>query len=146
MEKSKKAVEYTIKATRQDFDQKTITKPEDAQSYARKFYKDDIMVYESVFIMLLDRSNKVIGYAKISQGGVCSTVVDVKIVAKYAVDALASSVILVHNHPSGNCTPSENDKMLAKRMKKALEYLDVAFLDSIIITEDGYYSLSDNIF
>lgn len=83
------------------------------------------------------------GYAKISQGGICGTIVDVRIVAKYAVETLASSVILVHNHPSGNVTPSNDDKELVKRLHQALMVLNVKFYDSIIITEDSYLSMRD---
>lgn len=140
----KQAVEYSIKAEKKEFAIAKITNSIDASEYARKFYFDDILIYESAFIMLMNRANNIVGYAKISQGGVSGTVVDVKIVAKYAIDTLASGVILLHNHPSGNKAPSTQDIQMASRLRKALELIDVKLLDSIILTEDDFYSLSDN--
>lgn len=121
-----------------------IVSSKDAADYARAFYSDDIDIYESAFIILLNRANNTIGWAKISQGGVAGTVVDIKIVCKYAIDSLASGVIFVHNHPSGNLTPSIQDISLAKRMRTALETLDVKLMDSIIITSEAEYSMFDN--
>ena len=139
------AVKYTLSAsTNNEFKKVTIGTSADAASYAKAFYFDDINIFESCFILLLNRANKTTGYAKISQGGIVSTVVDVKIIAKYAVDAMASGVILIHNHPSGNLTPSASDIQIAGRLKKALEILEIELLDSIILTDNGYYSLLDN--
>lgn len=115
-----------------------------AAEYARAFYSDDLTIYESAFIILLNRRNNTIGWAKIGQGGLDATVVDKRIVCKYAIDSLASGVIFVHNHPSGNLQPSPADLSLSKELKEALGILGVRLLDSIIITEDNYYSLHDN--
>lgn len=117
---------------------------QDAADYARAFYADDIDIYESAFIILLNRAHNTIGWAKISQGGVAGTIVDIKIVCKYAIDSLASGVIFVHNHPSGNLNPSVQDMQLAKRLKEALKILDVCLFDSIIITSERNYSMADN--
>ena len=94
----KKAVEYSITAKKQDFETAKIMSSKDSYDFARKFYHEDILIYESAFIMLLNAANSVIGYAKISQGGICKTQVDVRLVAKYAIDCLAVSVVFVHNH------------------------------------------------
>lgn len=139
----KKAVEYSLKAEKQEFPIVKIKCAEDAVKFARQFYYDDIAIYESVFIILMNNAGNAMGYAKISQGGICKTVVDVRIVAKYAVETLASSVILVHNHPSGNIRASKDDKELVNRLRQALEVLNVKLHDSIIITEDSYLSMSD---
>ena len=138
-----KAIEYTLKATKQAFNSQKILSSADAVKFARNFYHDDIMIYESVFIILMNSNNRAIGYAKISQGGVCSTVVDVKIIAKYAIDSLAVGVILVHNHPSGNASPSGNDTNVASRLKEVLRLMEVSLLDNIIITEESHYSMAD---
>lgn len=138
---AKKSIEYTLSAKRSSFDNIQIKSSEDACNYARQFYHEDMLIYESVFIILLNRANKTIGYAKISQGGTISSVVDIKIVCKYAVDSLASGIILVHNHPSGNKMPSDSDIKLSKNLKKALSYLECNLLDSIIITENEHYSI-----
>ena len=70
--------------------------------------------------------------------------VDVKIIAKYAIDSLASGVIFVHNHPSGNLIPSNQDKRFTNSVKKALGLFDINLLDSIIISDSDYYSMADN--
>lgn len=97
-----------------------------------------------MFILLLNRANNTIGYAKISQGGVAGTVVDPKIIAKYAVEALASGVIICHNHPSGNLKPSLTDDDLTNRIKQGMKFLDIPLLDHLIINDmGGYYSYAD---
>jgi DNA repair protein RadC len=93
---------------------------------------------------LLDRQNKTIGYAKISQGGIFSTVVDVKIIAKYVVDSLASGIILAHNHPSGQLKASNEDIQVTNKIKEVLKHFDCVVLDHVILTVDSYYSMVDN--
>lgn len=139
----KKAVEYTLKVTKQDFSIEKVNSSETSYNFAKKFYHDDINIYESCFIILLNRANNVTGYAKISQGGICGTIVDKKLICKYAIDALASAVILVHNHPSGNLNPSREDENLTKATREALRLFDIHLLDHLIITEEGYYSFAD---
>lgn len=139
----KKAVEYSITAKKQEFETTKVCSSEDAASFARNFYHDDMLIYESSFIILMNASSSVIGYAKISQGGVCGTYIDPRIVAKYAIDTLAASVILVHNHPSGNAHPSMEDKSMVERLRNGLKFLGVTLHDSIILTESGYYSMAD---
>lgn len=141
------ARQLTIRASEADtgFKSAVLASPRAAADYARQFYFDDISIYESFFIILLNQSHRSVGWAKISQGGCAATVVDVKIVAKYAVDCLAAGVILVHNHPSGNLIPSPQDDNLTRRNKEALALFDIRLLDSIILGPDeGYYSYSDN--
>lgn len=138
------AVEYGLTAKSNEFDREKITCSQDSARYARKFYGDDLLAYESSFIMMLDASNRVKGWAKISQGGVLATGVDIKLVAMYAVKSLAASVIFVHNHPSGNENPSLCDKNLTQRLSSGLHLLGIKLLDSIIITDGGYYSMADN--
>ena len=125
------------------FPTKQITCSDDAVSFARQFYSDDIELYESFFLLLMNAQNKTIGYAKISQGGVVGTVVDVKIICKYAVDTLANSVMIFHNHPSGNTRPSEQDKGMTEKVKQALTLLDCKLLDHIILTTNSYFSFTD---
>ena len=98
---SESVSEYKLTKVKSDFQRVLITSSEDGANFIRQFYSDDIGIFESSFILLLDRSNHTIGYAKISQGGIVGTVVDVRLIAKYAIDSFASSVILAHNHPSG---------------------------------------------
>lgn len=134
---------FSLKKEKTDIENIKIQTSKDAAEYIRNFYHDDIDIYESCFILLLNRANKTIGYAKISQGGVSGTVVDVKLIAKYAVESLASGVILAHNHPSGNLTPSHQDIALTRKVKEALTLLDSQLLDHVILSADGYKSLAD---
>lgn len=99
--------------------------------------------YEEFWILLLNRANHIIGREKISTGGVSGTVVDAKMVFKPAIESLATSVILVHNHPSGNLKPSQADIELTCKLKEAGKYLDVRILDHVIVANTGFYSFSD---
>ena len=145
MKKNKTTIfEYSLKYTKSEIQKTKITTSESASNVIKKFYFDDINIYESFFILLLDRANNTTGFAKISQGGTAGTVVDIKIIAKYAVESLSSSVIICHNHPSGNVTPSEADINITKKIKDALLLLDVKLIDHIILSENNYYSFSDN--
>ena len=134
-----------LKKIKSDIPRAKITSSKDVCEFAKQFYSDDIGIYESMFLMLLNRNNVVEGWAKISQGGTAGTVVDLKIIAHYAINSLAENVILIHNHPSGNTKPSDPDIKITKKVKEGLMLLDIKLLDHVIITEDnGYYSFSDN--
>jgi DNA repair protein RadC len=98
---------------------------------------------EEFKVMLLSRANRVLGIVTISSGGTAGTVVDIKLVYAAAIKANASSIILAHNHPSGNLMPSEQDKRLTQRVKEAGRILDIPVLDHVIMTVDGYYSFGD---
>ena len=126
-----------------DFKRVKVTSSKDAKFVIKQFYFDDIEIFESMFILLLNRSNNTIGYAKISQGGTAGTVVDIKIVAKYALESLASSVILAHNHPSGRLEASNADMKITEKIKKGLEIFDIRLLDHIILTKESYFSFAD---
>lgn len=134
---------YELKKIQTDFPKVKIRSSKNSADFIRQFYSDDIEIYESFFLLLLNRANDTIGYAKISQGGTCGTVVDIKIIAKYAVDSLANSVILAHNHPSGTLSPSSQDIDITEKIKKGLSLLDIKVLDHIILTSSSYYSFAD---
>lgn len=116
----------------------------DAARFARQFYGDDLELFESFFLILLNRQHKTIGWVKISQGGVAGTVVDNILIAKYAIDTLASGVVLVHNHPSGNINPSNADKELTRNAQNALALFNVRVIDHVILTAESYFSFADN--
>lgn len=99
---------------------------------------------EEFWIILMNRANKLISKERVSIGGVSSTLVDPKILFNKAISRLASSIILVHNHPSGNLKPSSADISLTKKLCKAADHLDISILDHLIIAEDSYYSFADN--
>lgn len=135
---------YELRKNQTDFPKTKIQNAEDSSEFIKQFYQGDIEIYESFFLLLLNNSNQTIGYAKISQGGVTSTVVDVKIIAKYAVDSLATGIILAHNHPSGNLNPSSADISITNKVKEAMKLFDIAVLDHIILTADSFYSFANN--
>ncbi|AXB55449.1 RadC family protein [Flavobacterium fluviale] len=99
--------------------------------------------HEEFWILFLNNSNSVISKSQLSKGGITGTVVDVRLVFKLAMENGATALILCHNHPSGNLTPSEADKQITKKIKQAGESLDVKVLDHLIITESKYYSFVD---
>ena len=99
--------------------------------------------HEEFWIIYLNNSNKVIEQFQISKGGITGTLVDVRITLKKALEVGAVSIILVHNHPSGNLKASEADKQLTKKLKTAAESLDIKVLDHIIVTEKSYLSFAD---
>jgi DNA repair protein RadC len=99
--------------------------------------------HEEFWILLLNRANKMISKHVISSGGIAGTAVDLKILFKLAIENLASSVILCHNHPSGNLKPSEADIRITQKIRESGAVLDIKILDHIIIGGLGYYSFSD---
>lgn len=99
--------------------------------------------HEEFWILLLNRSNKIIEKIKVSQGGVAGTVIDVKIILKQALERLASSIILCHNHPSGNKNPSKADDTITHKLKNGSEFMDIQVLDHIIIADTEYFSYAD---
>ena len=98
---------------------------------------------EQFWIIYLNRANKLIYAGSVSIGGVTGTIADPKVIFKEALDRQACSVILCHNHPSGNAKPSQSDIMLTRKMKQAGEMLDIQVIDHLIVTDKGYYSFAD---
>lgn len=126
------------------FHKAKLVSSKDCYQYVRKFYYDDIDIYESMFIVLLNQANNTIGWVKISQGSTTGTVCDIKIILKYAIDKLANNIIICHNHPSGNLIASDADKNLTKKLKTACSYMDIGLLDHLILADDSYMSFADD--
>lgn len=127
-------------------DQSPDEKPKiDGSKTAFDLIKGDLMdlPHEEFWVILLNRANRVIRKKRVSEGGVSGTVADPKIIFKLAVDELASGIIVVHNHPSGNLKPSESDINLTKKIKEAGKVLEIAMLDHLIIAHDRYFSFAD---
>lgn len=99
--------------------------------------------HEEFHIIYLNNSNKVVDQLLLSKGGITGTLVDVRLALKKAIEVGATSIILAHNHPSGNLNPSAADKQLTQKLKIAGESLDIKVLDHIIVTEKSYYSFAD---
>lgn len=127
--------------TEQEYEPMIITSSKDAYLSLRDKLSD--LHYEEFWVIFLNRGNRIIRTEKISQGGVSGTVVDTKIIAKMAVECLASQLILVHNHPSGNLEASSQDKAITYKIKEACGLLDVKLLDHLIIGQGGYKSFAD---
>ena len=125
------------------FLKKTIfKKSEDIAQYVRTSIKD--YTYEVFGVVYLNKSNKVNHFEIISSGGITGTVADTRIILKKALQNGATSIVLCHNHPSGNLKPSRADEEITKKIKEAARYHDIEVIDHIIVSEEGYYSFSDD--
>lgn len=106
--------------------------------------KDTIELNECFKVLLLNNSNIVKGIYEVSSGGITGTVVDVRMLFAVALKTLSTSIIIAHNHPSGNLNPSEADKSLTKKIQKGSQFLDIKLLDHLIIVPSGsYFSFCD---
>lgn len=118
-----------------------ITSSRDIFEYIQRVLSDK--TYEEFWIVLLDRANKILNKICISEGGSAGTVADPKKIFKIALDQKASSMILCHNHPSGNIKPSKADEQLTEKLKNAGVLLDLPVLDHIIVGDETYFSFAD---
>ncbi|WP_020526794.1 RadC family protein [Flexithrix dorotheae] len=118
-----------------------ITSANDAYQAIKPHLLD--LQHEEFWVILLNRANRVLKLEPISKGGVSGTIADPKIIFKVALDHVASGLILVHNHPSGNLNPSQADIKLTEKMKQAGKFLEIPVLDHLIFTNDNYFSFND---
>ncbi|MFH7010399.1 JAB domain-containing protein [Flavobacterium sp. FlaQc-52] len=102
-----------------------------------------IEFFEQFKVLLLNQAHKALGIYEISSGGIAGTVVDIRLIFSAALKANATSLMMIHNHPSGNLTASEADKQVTRKVKEAGRLLDITLLDSLIITTESYYSFAD---
>ena len=114
----------------------------DVYDFLKADFQD--LKHEECFIILLNRNNEIIRKELVSKGGISGTIVDAKIIFKIAFDFGASSIILSHNHPSGNLKPSMEDKILTQKIKEFGKMIELPLLDHLIFTDNGYFSFSDN--
>jgi DNA repair protein RadC len=105
--------------------------------------KSTIEHIEEVKMILLNRANQVLGVVHLSKGGLSGSIIDTRIILQYAIKANASSVILAHNHPSGNLNPSEADVRITERVKEALKLVEIQLLDHLILTYEEKYAIID---
>ena len=119
---------------------------QDAYKLFMESWDPDTLEYVEEFkLLLLNRSNSVLGIMEISKGGISGTVTDIRVILQAAIKANASGIIAGHNHPSGNINPSESDSKLTQKIKEAGQLMDIQLLDHLIITpENNYYSFADN--
>jgi DNA repair protein RadC len=118
-----------------------ITNSTDVATYLQVLLKD---YRQEVFaVIFLNRANKINHFQIVSEGGITGTVADPRIILKKALEENAVSLILCHNHPSGNLKPSVADQELTLKIKEAAKYLDIKVMDHIIVSEEGYFSFAD---
>jgi DNA repair protein RadC len=120
-----------------------ITSGQDVYEVLKKVYDSFMEDHEEFWVVALNRSNVISGLCRISVGGVSQTIVDLKQVFKFALLCNASSIILSHNHPSGNILPSNEDHALTEKIKKACSVMDITLLDHIILTRDSFTSFKN---
>lgn len=123
------------------FDKNKITGSKDVADFFQPILGD--LNHEEFWIMLLNRGNKIIDTFMISKGGISGTVIDVRLILKNALEKMASSIILCHNHPSGTMQASEADLRITRKIKNAAEIMDISVLDHLIIGNNNYLSLAD---
>lgn len=109
----------------------------------RELWSSQMEVREEFIVLLMDRDNKVLGYQELSKGGMTGTVVDIRLLLSMALESLATSIIIAHNHPSGALRPSTQDIAITKKIKESAKTMDIQVLDHIIITKEGHFSFAD---
>ncbi len=105
--------------------------------------ENNIELAEQSVALLLNRANRVMGMYRMSTGGITGTVVDPRLLFTAALKLNANAVILAHNHPSGNLTPSQQDKAMTDKIAMGGRYLDIKLVDHLIITNEGFYSFAE---
>lgn len=122
----------------------TITRSLDAYEILKASWSEDKLCFIEEFkVMLLNRVNRVLGIYHVSSGGIAGTIADPKLIFMAALKGSASSIILSHNHPSGNLKPSQVDLQLTKKIVEGGKLLDISVVDHLIITNEGYLSFAD---
>ncbi len=110
---------------------------------SRAYDEGTIGLCEEFMVLLLNRANRVMGCLRLSKGGLTGTVVDLRILFGTALKAMASSIVIAHNHPSNNLQPSDADLDLTKKIKEAGKLLDINLLDHLVLgTDDNYVSFA----
>jgi DNA repair protein RadC len=122
----------------------TVRSSRDAYDFIRDVIFDGLEIQEHFIVLYMNQANRIIGYYKHSKGTINSTQVDIEIITAVAIKTLSKGMIISHNHPSGNTSPSEADRRMTKRLKQACEMFDISVMDHIIATAQGYYSFADN--
>lgn len=136
-------IQVSYKTKVRPSERRKITRSSDAEAVLREIWSPGIELKEEFYILLLNRANAVLGWYKVSEGGVAGTVVDPKLIFSVALKGLACGLILAHNHPSGNLRPSDQDISLTRRLKQAGEILEIPVMDHLILSAEGCYSFAD---
>ena len=122
-----------------------VTCSEDAYKYLLPTYKEGTICYKEYFkVLFLNQSNQVLGYTLISEGGITDTTVDVRVILQAALLTNSVAIILAHNHPSGNITPSKEDISITNNLKEIGKLFGIEIVDHIIIGNYNYFSFIEN--
>jgi len=124
-------------------DRKKVSSSRDVFRCLQKIWSSQIETREEMFVLLLNRNNEILGYHQLSMGGITGTVADIRLLFATAIQSLATSIIIAHNHPSGKLKPSDADLQLTQKVKEAGKLLDISLLDHLIVTKSAYYSFAD---
>jgi DNA repair protein RadC len=139
-----KLPELKIKVKATKGDEFFIKNSDDVVQVLRSIFNADTLQWTEEFILVcLNRAHKVIGYYKVGSGGFSGVVCDVKVIMTMALQSSASSLIVAHNHPSGNLKPSDADRKMTDKINGACKLLDMTLLDHIILTADSSYSFAE---
>lgn len=130
------------KTRSETLDKMQIRSSMDVFNYMATYVAD--LQYEEFWVVYMNRANRIERAEKISQGGVSGTVTDVRLIIKRGIELLASGMVLCHNHPSGNTSPSDSDVRITQKIKEAGIMFDMQVLDHVIIAGKDYYSFADN--
>jgi DNA repair protein RadC len=121
-----------------------ISQSADAYVLFLQHWDDNKLELQEQFkVMFLNKAHRVLGICEISTGGISGTVADPKLIFSAALKANCSYILLAHNHPSGNLSPSRQDEELTRKLKQAGQFLDLPVLDHLIITNEGFLSFAD---
>lgn len=135
------ALELGIRRAASGRKRELVTKSSDIAEYLRatlEYRKQEVFA-----VVYLNRANKITQFEIISEGGMTGTVADPRIILKKALENDATSIVLCHNHPSGNLKPSKADELITQKIKQAASYLDIQVMDHIIVSNEGYFSFAD---
>lgn len=138
-------VKLTYKSKIKASEREKILSAENAYKILLSVFDSETIQYKEFFkVILMNRANKVLGVCHISEGRLNETSADIRIIMQAAILGNASAIILAHNHPSGNIQPSMQDDQVTKRVKEIAKLIGINLLDHLIITDETYYSYSEN--
>ncbi len=135
-------VELGVRAAKDDARLAAAEKPLTSPETIWNLMKDELqgLEHEEFWVLFLKQSGHLIKKEQIGRGGLSATLADVRLILREALLCLASSIILVHNHPSGNLRPSEQDKILTRKLKEAAKFHEIRVFDHIIFTDKDFFS------
>ena len=136
------ALEIGRRRAGQEVPEKTVISNSENAYFVLKNHLSDLRT-EEFWAVFLNQSNKVIHISQLTQGGISQSIVDIRILYKVALEHFATGIIIAHNHPSGSLRPSKEDLNITRKIKDAGTFLNIQLLDHLIITQDSYFSFSD---